>query len=124
MLRRPPRTTLDRSSAASDVYKRQNTGHVEESGFLIDPRAVARWTANGPEALVSDPFWIPSKTVTTYNSKGLPLETLDAEGVPAFIRLNAANGRKLGGGARVAKLVIHDNWGRMQRDGDLSLIHI
>ena len=25
MIRRPPRSTLDRSSAASDVYKRQNT---------------------------------------------------------------------------------------------------
>ena len=26
MIRRPPRTTLDRSSAASDVYKRQEHG--------------------------------------------------------------------------------------------------
>ena len=26
MIRRPPRSTLDRSSAASDVYKRQNPG--------------------------------------------------------------------------------------------------
>mgnify|MGYP003380734949 CR=1 FL=1 len=29
MIRRPPRSTLDRSSAASDVYKRQ--------GYLLDP---------------------------------------------------------------------------------------
>ena len=27
MIRRPPRSTLDRSSAASDVYKRQHQGH-------------------------------------------------------------------------------------------------
>ena len=27
MIRRPPRSTLDRSSAASDVYKRQGTGY-------------------------------------------------------------------------------------------------
>ena len=27
MIRRPPRSTLDRSSAASDVYKRQASGH-------------------------------------------------------------------------------------------------
>src|SRR5678816_3016984 len=27
MIRRPPRSTLDRSSAASDVYKRQTQGH-------------------------------------------------------------------------------------------------
>ena len=29
MIRRPPRSTLDRSSAASDVYKRQDVGRVE-----------------------------------------------------------------------------------------------
>ena len=28
MIRRPPRSTLDRSSAASDVYKRQNINNV------------------------------------------------------------------------------------------------
>ena len=28
MIRRPPRSTLDRSSAASDVYKRQASGDV------------------------------------------------------------------------------------------------
>ena len=31
MIRRPPRSTLDRSSAASDVYKRQ---HVEHDGDI------------------------------------------------------------------------------------------
>jgi hypothetical protein len=56
---------------------------VPTSGFLIDPRPVARWTAAGPEALVSDPYWIATSTVTTYNSRGLALEALDAEGVPA-----------------------------------------
>ena len=30
MIRRPPRSTLDRSSAASDVYKRQITGSETE----------------------------------------------------------------------------------------------
>ena len=29
MIRRPPRSTLDRSSAASDVYKRQHDGIAE-----------------------------------------------------------------------------------------------
>eukprot|EP00826_Nyctotherus_ovalis_P034236 TRINITY_DN2820_c0_g2_i7.p1 TRINITY_DN2820_c0_g2~~TRINITY_DN2820_c0_g2_i7.p1 ORF type:complete len:101 (+),score=1.47 TRINITY_DN2820_c0_g2_i7:29-304(+) len=29
MLRRPPRSTLDRSSAASDVYKRQVHGNIK-----------------------------------------------------------------------------------------------
>ena len=32
MIRRPPRSTLDRSSAASDVYKRQNQDAV---AFMI-----------------------------------------------------------------------------------------
>ena len=31
MIRRPPRSTLDRSSAASDVYKRQSVDALEES---------------------------------------------------------------------------------------------
>ena len=30
MIRRPPRSTLDRSSAASDVYKRQPMAYVSE----------------------------------------------------------------------------------------------
>ena len=40
MIRRPPRSTLDRSSAASDVYKRQHV--VDGSGreFGVDPSQV------------------------------------------------------------------------------------
>ena len=34
MIRRPPRSTLDRSSAASDVYKRQELGKVEITRFI------------------------------------------------------------------------------------------
>ena len=30
MIRRPPRSTLDRSSAASDVYKRQNMFSMDD----------------------------------------------------------------------------------------------
>src|SRR5678816_4922956 len=38
MIRRPPRSTLDRSSAASDVYKRQPPGYVgyDEGGQLTE----------------------------------------------------------------------------------------
>src|SRR5678809_411362 len=39
MIRRPPRSTLDRSSAASDVYKRQ----LYEKSLRIDPTD-AEWT--------------------------------------------------------------------------------
>ena len=35
MIRRPPRSTLDRSSAASDVYKRQIVGFGTAAGVLI-----------------------------------------------------------------------------------------
>src|SRR5678809_85390 len=39
MIRRPPRSTLDRSSAASDVYKRQYQGRVvttKEFGAFVE----------------------------------------------------------------------------------------
>ena len=39
MIRRPPRSTLDRSSAASDVYKRQALDQTERS--LADHKTVA-----------------------------------------------------------------------------------
>ena len=35
MIRRPPRSTLDRSSAASDVYKRQILNQVDDGDELI-----------------------------------------------------------------------------------------
>ena len=36
MIRRPPRSTLDRSSAASDVYKRQLKPYLEAGDIIID----------------------------------------------------------------------------------------
>ena len=52
MIRRPPRSTLDRSSAASDVYKRQSMQHAfslpyalledQQSGQLLDKLNKAR----------------------------------------------------------------------------------
>src|SRR5678809_1599734 len=46
MIRRPPRSTLDRSSAASDVYKRQElstTGGTSDGRFIaqVCPEAVS-----------------------------------------------------------------------------------
>ena len=35
MIRRPPRSTLDRSSAASDVYKRQDQLHAENLAGIL-----------------------------------------------------------------------------------------
>ena len=39
MIQRPPRSTLDRSSAASDVYKRQQPINIR--GFDRDPKGIA-----------------------------------------------------------------------------------
>ena len=38
MIRRPPRSTLDRSSAASDVYKRQDRDRARRSRLLGEVR--------------------------------------------------------------------------------------
>ena len=43
MIRRPPRSTLDRSSAASDVYKRQVGGDLggEVAPLILEEEALA-----------------------------------------------------------------------------------
>ena len=43
MIRRPPRSTLDRSSAASDVYKRQTNNRVSS---LMRQLEKSEWFAN------------------------------------------------------------------------------
>ena len=49
MIRRPPRSTLDRSSAASDVYKRQASGGTPDGNAVHRLQDVGRTegTANG-----------------------------------------------------------------------------
>ena len=39
MIRRPPRSTLDRSSAASDVYKRQGLDH-DFANLVLDEQRI------------------------------------------------------------------------------------
>ena len=41
MIRRPPRSTLDRSAAASDVYKRQDQGGGPEGEIVVKNRFAA-----------------------------------------------------------------------------------
>ena len=52
MIRRPPRSTLDRSSAASDVYKRQvhDAGELGADDLLLHcgPDRGVHWAAGGP----------------------------------------------------------------------------
>ena len=52
MIRRPPRSTLDRSSAASDVYKRQAQGNISLPG--ADPLGAAVWPFMCPDMDTDD----------------------------------------------------------------------
>ena len=49
MIRRPPRSTLDRSSAASDVYKRQVVG-VAAYFFILPKINLSKEVISQPEA--------------------------------------------------------------------------
>src|SRR5678816_1551508 len=51
MIRRPPRSTLDRSSAASDVYKRQRFVVVDDARELVVTR---RKMVEGESTLLVD----------------------------------------------------------------------
>ena len=54
MIRRPPRSTLDRSSAASDVYKRQGDGSFDFPGFDLSQCLFALAAGHGFDALFGD----------------------------------------------------------------------
>ena len=43
MIRRPPRSTLDRSSAASDVYKRQSVSNIVLENITSKKSPFAIW---------------------------------------------------------------------------------
>ena len=47
MIRRPPRSTLDRSSAASDVYKRQGSASTNGMMLVIAILLVLAWKTAG-----------------------------------------------------------------------------
>ena len=53
MIRRPPRSTLDRSSAASDVYKRQALYGSSSSGTAVEGDSTSSYGVSGfSESLV------------------------------------------------------------------------
>ena len=69
MIRRPPRSTLDRSSAASDVYKRQGIIHFSYGHFYQLPPFSYLYTNPTFENNVAVPTFgnanlNPEKTVT------------------------------------------------------------
>src|SRR5678816_3348049 len=61
MIRRPPRSTLDRSSAASDVYKRQVVGYSRGSiitaRLLVWDKRVHKAVLGGMGADFTNPNW-------------------------------------------------------------------
>ena len=91
MIRRPPRSTLDRSSAASDVYKRQLPQH------LID-------------ALVS-----------TEDSRFFEHQGVDGTSyVRVFFRTILGGDRSGGGGSTISQQIIKNLYGR-ERPGLLTV---
>ena len=54
MIRRPPRSTLDRSSAASDVYKRQQQHNHREANHDEETAQVKDFAAGKQKRLLED----------------------------------------------------------------------
>src|SRR5678815_6105544 len=63
MIRRPPRSTLDRSSAASDVYKRQTLAHSRLSPFI------------STNDLIAPATFLPFTTFLLYSASSVPLSS-------------------------------------------------
>src|SRR5678815_2988522 len=70
MIRRPPRSTLDRSSAASDVYKRQSddyTGHCLQGGDDLDGDGTPDVAVNGYGAGYNGTVYVVSGAAASGN---------------------------------------------------------
>src|SRR5678810_1031100 len=71
MIRRPPRSTLDRSSAASDVYKRQVENHGTTTFSLVLPAAKPQQSKMNPSVVLLDDVLIQA-AVTSAAEIGAP----------------------------------------------------
>src|SRR5678815_4582865 len=63
MIRRPPRSTLDRSSAASDVYKRQTLAHSRLSPFI------------STKDLIAPATFLPFTTLLLHSASSIPFSS-------------------------------------------------
>ena len=98
MIRRPPRSTLDRSSAASDVYKRQVFALRREHGFLLVADEVSTGFGRIGEAVFASSTWAGGPDVLI-TAKGL------TNGTCLLYKYDAADERSSGdlGGRRCLK---------------------
>ena len=113
MIRRPPRSTQSRSSAASDVYKRQEEAQARHEAFYLDqmwgkwdedasdnddhpeqnndPPKTARWECRETPPVAKDPLKIPDNFNQGKQSGNTPIaqqlsQRGDCEG---FVRIFA-----------------------------------
>src|SRR5678816_1141337 len=129
MIRRPPRSTLDRSSAASDVYKRQTWFLVATSGYLKRRRR-----PQAPGDLADHDCLLFGAGSTTVNLRLQRGEQSAQVAIAAhllvsdFDVLHAAASAGLGIALLPAYRCIEDlrihRLERVLRDWNLSLIHI
>ena len=66
MRRRPPRSTLDRSSAASDVYKRQGYRLGDVADFSLGITPYDKYRGHSSEVIESKAFHSQYKVNETY----------------------------------------------------------
>ena len=77
MIRRPPRSTLHRSSAASDVYKRQPLRSSDGSILLTDKEAILQRWSEHFEGLFSDRRTVQESSVAKIPQVDVKLELDD-----------------------------------------------
>src|SRR5664280_3839107 len=80
MIRRPPRSTLSSSSAASDVYKRQRFDNITVEGdTIIKPTFTSTALTTG---IINRPYSYP------VTASGSPAPTFSVSGNPSWLTLN------------------------------------
>eukprot|EP00657_Telonema_sp_P-1_P011955 TRINITY_DN783_c0_g1_i1.p1 TRINITY_DN783_c0_g1~~TRINITY_DN783_c0_g1_i1.p1 ORF type:complete len:139 (-),score=60.42 TRINITY_DN783_c0_g1_i1:92-508(-) len=117
MIRRPPRSTQSRSSAASDVYKRQKEFNAFEKGIGMDALVKIGEAA--------EYVGLPEKTIRYYEDVGL-VAPLRAENGFRQFRSSDLRALRIIKNARNLGFSVEDSRALLDlfMNQDLSLIHI